>query len=48
MQLPNVSKNSAAHQKKVEHAARKLLNQWTGGVGVTRGNATTSRMRDGD
>jgi hypothetical protein len=36
------------NQKKVEQAARKLLNQWTGGVGVTRGNATTSRMRDGD
>jgi hypothetical protein len=48
MQLPNMSKNSAAHQKKVEHAARKLLNRWTGGVGVTRGDATTIRMRDGD
>ena len=48
MQLPNVSKNSVAHQKNVEHAARKLLNQWTGGVGVRRGDATTSRVRDGD
>jgi len=48
MQLTNMSKNSAAHQKKVEHAARKLLNRWTGGAGVTRGDATTSRMRDGD
>jgi len=48
MQLPNMSKNSAAHQKKVEHAARKLLNRWTGGVCVTRGDATTSRMRDDD
>jgi len=48
MQLPNMSKNSAAHQKKVEHAAQKLLNWWTGGIGVTRGDTTTSRMRDGD
>jgi hypothetical protein len=43
-----MSKNSVTHQKKVEHAVRKILNRWTGGVGVTRGNATTSRMRDGD
>jgi len=27
---------------------RKILNRWAGGVGVTRGNATTSRMRDSD
>jgi len=47
-QLPNMSKNSVAHQKKVEHAVRKILNRWTGGVGVKRGNATTSRMRGGD
>jgi len=46
MQLPNMSKNGVAHQKKVEHAVRKLLNWWIGGVGVTRGNATTSQMRD--
>ena len=43
-----MSKNSAAHQKKFEHAARKLLNRWTGGIGVLKGDATTSRMRDGD
>ena len=43
-----MSKNGVAHQKKVEHAVRKLLNRWTGGGGVTRGNATTSRMRDSD
>ncbi len=46
--LPNMSQNSAAHQKKVEHAVWKLLNRWTGGVGVTRGDATTSWMRDGN
>ena len=39
-----MSKNGLANQKKVEHAVRKLLNWWTGGVGVTRGNTTTSRM----
>jgi hypothetical protein len=27
-----MSKNSAMHQKKVEHAMRVLLNRWTGGV----------------
>jgi hypothetical protein len=43
-----MSKNGVEHQKKVEHAVRKLLNRWTEGVGVTRGNATTSRMRDSD
>ena len=41
-----MSKNGVAYQKKVEHAVRKLMNRWTGGAGVTRGNATTSRMRD--
>ncbi len=45
-----MSKNGVVHQKKVEDVVRKLLNRWTGGVGVgvTRGNATTSRMRDSD
>ncbi len=43
-----MSKNSVTHQNKVEHAARKILNRWTGGIGMTRGNATTSRMRDSD
>jgi len=48
MQLPNMSKNSAAHQKKVERAVQKLLNRWTQDVGVTRGDATTSQMIDGN
>ena len=43
-----MSKNSAAHHTKVEHAVLKLLNRWTGGVAVTRDDATTSRMRDGN
>jgi hypothetical protein len=43
-----MSKKSAAHQTKVEHAVQKFLNWWTGGVGVTRGDATTSWTRDGN
>ena len=43
-----MSKNSAVHQKKVEDSVWKLLNWWTGGIGVTRGDVTTSRTRDGD
>jgi len=43
-----MSNNSVAHQKKVEHAVLKILNRWTGGVGVRKGNTTTSRMKDGN
>ena len=41
-----MSKNSAAHQKRVEDAAQKLLNRWMGGAGVTRGDTKTSRTRE--
>ena len=46
--FPTCQRKVPCIRKKVEYSVWKLLNRWMGGIGVTWGDVTTSRTRDGD